>query len=142
MTARLGLALTVPVVTLAALALGALWSAPASADPAKGLTGPNPYAQGCVDCHGKDDVESIGALLAALRHRNVDDKTSTVPTDCKSCHEPDGDYTPLSEAIHLVHFEDPANNPFVKNFGGNCMHCHAVDTSTGVISVKSGPKNW
>lgn len=142
MTERFGIALAMSVAATAALAVATLWSMPAGADPAAGLTGPNPFAQGCVDCHGKDDVDTIGALLSAMKHRNVDERTSTVPADCQSCHNDDGDYTPLSEAVHLVHFEDPANNPFVTKFGGNCMHCHAVDTNTGVISVKSGPKNW
>jgi cytochrome c553 len=139
---RFRLVMTISAAAATALALATFWGTPAGADPTAGLTGPNPYAQGCVDCHGKNDVETIGELLSAMKHRNVDERTSNVPGDCASCHNDDGDYTPLAEAIHLVHFEDPAKNPFVTKFGGNCMHCHAVDTKTGIISVKSGPKNW
>jgi len=124
--------------------LGMGFSTAEGADQAKlaGDTGPGPYVQGCVDCHAKDGAENIGALLAAMKHRNVDQQTVTVPGDCVECHSDDGDFTPLSEFSHLLHYEKPAENAFVRNYGGNCLHCHQLDTDTGIITVKSGPKNW
>jgi hypothetical protein len=131
-------------VMAGAVMLVASWSDTAGADQPNlpGAAGPSPYAQGCVSCHGTDDNESIGALLGTMKHRNVDKQTATVPSDCKECHSADGDYTPLSEAVHLVHFENPGENDFVQKYGGHCLHCHALDVTTGITTVKSGPKNW
>lgn len=136
--AMVGVVLTGAVI----LALG--WSIAESADQAKlpGDAGPGPYAQGCVSCHGMDGTDSLGTLLGAMRHKNVDRQTETVPGDCKDCHSADGDFTPLSELAHLLHYENPGENQFVQKYGGNCLHCHALDAKTGVITVKSGPKNW
>lgn len=132
-------------VVLAALSLTGTGSSTAEgSDQAKlpGAAGPGPYVQGCVDCHSEDGAESIGAALADLKHKNVDKQTTKVPGDCIECHSEDGDYTPLSELVHMVHFENPAENAFVQTYGGNCLHCHSLDTESGVVTVKSGPKNW
>jgi hypothetical protein len=137
--------LSVAAIALLGVALvGSGGSVANGSDQAKlpGDAGPGPYVQGCVDCHVEDGAGSIGALLDDLGHKNVDKDTGTVPGDCADCHSEDGGYTPLSELAHLLHFEDPANNAFIRDYGGNCLHCHALDASTGVISVKSGPKNW
>lgn len=132
-------------VVLAALSLaGAGWSTAEGSDQAKlpGDAGPGPYAQGCVDCHSQDGAEKIGAALAGLKHKNVDKEITEVPADCLECHSKEGDYTPLSELAHMLHFENPAENAFVQTYGGNCLHCHSLDPESGVITVKSGSKNW
>jgi hypothetical protein len=134
----------VVAVMAGAAILGAGWSIAESSDQAKlpGDAGPGPYAQGCVDCHGTDGIDSLGKLLGTMKHKNVDTQTATVPGDCKECHSADADYTPLSELAHMVHYENPGENDFVQKYGGNCLHCHALDAKTGIITVKSGPKNW
>lgn len=131
-------------VLLGAALLSTNWSTAAGSDHAQpaGNAGPSPYEQGCVSCHTTDGPGQLGTLLAALKHRNVDQQTAKVPGDCKECHSEDGGYIDLAEAVHLVHFENPADNPFVLEHGGNCLHCHALDAETGIITVKSGPKNW
>lgn len=123
---------------IGALLFSTNWTVVVAADP----SAPDSYPQGCVDCHKADGPGLLGTLLAEIKHRNVDKQTAKVPGDCLECHGADGDYIPLSEAVHLVHFEDPAKNPFVVEHGGNCLHCHALDTKTGIVTVKSGPKNW
>ncbi len=129
---------------LGAALLSTNWSTAAGSDQAKlpGIAGPGPYVQGCVDCHTADGAGLLGTRLAEIKHRNVDKQTATVPGDCKECHSEDGGYIELSEAVHLVHFENPAENPFVLEHGGSCLHCHALDADTGIVTVKSGPKNW
>jgi hypothetical protein len=136
--------LSVAAALLGVAASGAGWTGAVSADQATlpGEAGPGPYVQGCVDCHAADGAENIGALLSALKHVNVDDDIETVPDDCAACHSEDEGYIPLGELAHLVHFESPAQNDFIQVYGGDCLHCHALDTETGVMSVKSGPKNW
>jgi mono/diheme cytochrome c family protein len=137
--------LSVATAALLGIALlGAGASTAQAADQAKlaGDPGPGPYVQGCVDCHTEDGAENIGALLAAMKHRNVDKQTETVPGDCVECHSEDGGFTPLSEFSHMLHFENPAENAFIQSYGGNCLHCHQLDADTGIITVKSGPRNW
>lgn len=118
------------------------------ADPCPEVGGPcgDPdsaaYPQGCVDCHRSGGVETIGALLAALGHQDVGDTTETVPSDCAECHGDEGGAWPMSEFTHMLHFEDPKTNAFVQDFGGNCLHCHAMDEKTGAVTIRSGPKNW
>ncbi len=124
--------------------LGGGWSTAESADQAKlpGDAGPGPYAQGCVDCHVAEGAGDIGTLLAAMRHPNVDDDTKSVPGDCTDCHSDEVGFTPLGDLSHMLHYENPAENAFVQEYGGNCLHCHAIDVATGTVTVKSGPKNW
>lgn len=115
-----------------------------SADQAKlpGHPGPGPYVAGCVDCHVTDGAGTMGSLLEKIGHRNVDKATAKVPADCVECHSEDGGFTPLNELAHMLHYDNPAANAFIKDYGGNCLHCHALDAKTGVITVKSGAKNW
>jgi hypothetical protein len=137
--------LSIAAVALLAAGLTLATGSPAeSADYAKlaGDPGPGPYPQGCVDCHSKDGPESIGALLESVGHRNVDDKTETVPGDCKSCHSEEGGLSLLSELSHIFHYQNPAKNDFIRVYGGECLHCHALDIETGAVTTKSGPKNW
>ncbi len=102
----------------------------------------DPYSEGCVSCHVKDGPGDIGARLAAMGHRKVDRGLETIPGDCAECHSEDGGFTPLSEVVHLVHFDNAEKNPFVVEHGGECLHCHVIDPETGAASVKSGPRNW
>jgi hypothetical protein len=100
------------------------------------------HPEGCVSCHNGGEAETIGALLAAMGHRNVDARTETVPDDCAVCHSEEGGHSTLSEFNHIVHYENPARNAFLRDYGGNCLHCHALDVKTGEVITKSGPKNW
>jgi hypothetical protein len=135
---------------IATLALGVVfvgmgWPAAESADQAKlaGDPGPGPYIHGCVDCHTEGGAENIGSLLRTMRHPSIGD-LKVVPDGCAECHSADGkgEAGPLSEAMHVAHFDKPLENAFIKDFGGNCLHCHSLDAKTGEVSVKSGPKNW
>ncbi|HUH00121.1 MAG TPA: hypothetical protein VMQ83_13245 [Gammaproteobacteria bacterium] len=135
---------TAAAATFCIVLLAAGGSTAESSDQAKlpGDAGPGPYPQGCVDCHTAEGAGALGAILADLGHKNVDKTTGTVPTDCNECHSEDGGFTPFKELPHLLHYDKPADNAFVGDYGGNCLHCHALDAKTGIMTVKSGPKNW
>jgi hypothetical protein len=100
------------------------------------------YPHGCVDCHTDDQAETIGSLLSAMGHRNVDARTDIVPNDCAGCHSEEGGFSLLHEFSHIVHYENPERNAFVQDYGGLCLHCHLLDIQTGEITLKAGPKNW
>ena len=144
MSYQTGFLTTAAAAVLCGGFLGTAWSTADSADQATlaGEPGPGPYVRGCVDCHTEGGAENLGALLAGMGHKNVDKMTESVPGDCAECHSDDGGYSLLSELSHMFHYDDPARNVFIRDYGGNCLHCHALDAGTGAITVKTGPKNW
>lgn len=141
MAHKIKAASTAAATLLCVALLGAGWTVAQVADQAE-PAGPAPYPQGCVDCHTKDGAGSIGAMLADLGHRNVDKMTETVPIDCMECHSEDGGFTTFKELPHLLHYGNPAENVFIGDYGGNCLHCHTLDAKTGIMTIKFGPKNW
>ena len=135
-----------PMPFLAALLTGALLVAGAAlaADPPKaylpGLTSTDEAPKGCVSCHtGKRHLK---AMLDALDHRDMKDKIQVVPDDCKSCHEDGDELEALGPVSHSMHYARGSQSDFVVKHGGSCLHCHALATGTGEVTVKSGPKNW
>ncbi len=94
---------------------------------------------GCVSCHTGD--RAIGSLLEEAGHVDIAGKVNNVPGDCKSCH--DGDVMDgIGNVAHWTHFDKGSANEFVSKHGGECTHCHKMDTQSGEVSVKSGAKNW
>ena len=128
-----------PVGILAALGLLLGGFQPAGGDEAAGV---GEYPAGCVSCHDGDVMGTVGAQLDELGHPDVADWTETVPNDCTECHSEDGGYITLSEAIHMAHYREHAENAFLRDFGGQCLHCHALDAETGMVGIKSGARNW
>jgi hypothetical protein len=111
-----------------------------------GITVKDPYPNGCVDCHidqgGGKDSRVMAELAKINAHPKVDKIVKTVPKDCLICHKAGPKPPVFSQAMHLVHFQKPSENAFVTAYKGACLNCHTLDLSTGVMSVKSGPKNW
>ena len=103
------------------------------------------FPQGCVDCHvahqGSEGPDlRINVLLQEVGHRKLGNMVDTVPEDCLSCHEEDEDPT-FAQTIHMAHWGE-GDNAFVRSFGGDCRHCHAMEASTGEVELKQGPQNW
>lgn len=130
-----------PAAKAAATPAATTATAPSSATPIlPGIVGKDTKPNGCVSCH--TGQHTLNKDLAAAKHKNVDAKTKVVPTDCKSCHKADGDIDSLAQMAHLVHYADGEKSEFVREYGGQCLHCHAIDLKTGDAKVKSGAKNW
>lgn len=136
----------IPTPLIAVLLAGALSAAGAAlaADPPKaylpGLTSEDEAPNGCVSCHtGKRHLK---AMLDALDHRDMGDTIRLVPDDCKSCHEDDDELEALGPVAHSMHYARGSKSEFVVKHGGSCLHCHALATGSGEVTVKSGPKNW
>lgn len=115
---------------------------PAPALP--GITAKDPFPNGCVSCHvitpDHRDMR-LGPLLKTLKHRNVDAVVKIVPNDCGKCHRA-GTEKGLEKQFHKMHFGKKEKSVFVTEFGGQCLNCHALDPTTGKMTVKSGPRNW
>jgi len=123
-------------------------SAQSAADSAflPGITTKDEHPSGCVDCHisqGEGKDYRVPAELAKITgHPKIDKIVKTVPKDCLICHK-NGPKPPVfSQAMHKVHFRNPKGNAFIAVYKGACLNCHSLDIDTGVMSVKSGPKNW
>ncbi|MGA2379619.1 MAG: hypothetical protein ABSG85_09945 [Spirochaetia bacterium] len=111
-----------------------------------GVAAKDPFPNGCVDCHkdqgdGKDSTV-IAELAKINGHPKIDKIVKVVPKDCLICHKGGPKPPSFNQAMHKVHFEKPAENPFVTEYKGACLNCHSLDFDTGEMSVKSGPKNW
>ncbi len=112
-----------------------------------GITGKDDYPNGCVDCHvalGGDKAPLVTAELAKISgHPKIDKLVKAVPKDCLTlCHKVGGKGPAFNLVMHMVHFQKPAENRFVTVNKGACLTCHSLDLDTGLMSVKSGPKNW
>lgn len=105
------------------------------------------YPNGCVSCHvegtGALDMR-INAVLDRLGHGKAADRSKIIPAACDRCHASSGDgpASALRNLIHRAHYTDPTANLFVTQYEGSCLHCHAMDGSSGKATVKSGERNW
>ena len=105
-----------------------------------GISGPDVMPDGCVSCH--QGANNLKARLAALKHRDISGKVAVVPDDCKSCHTEGSGLESMSMISHSMHYASGSSSGFVAKYGGQCLHCHAMATGTGAVTVKTGPKNW
>jgi len=163
------------VVTLLFVALSEAIAAPPEGGPhappparqIPGLTAPDPFPRGCVDCHvnmpdqnmdvrlstlmrgWQEQVEP--ALLARVRaftpveialagnHPQVEVAGEAIPKACLECHTSTSTTAPpFDRLLHGLHLVGGAENHFLSLFQGECTHCHKLDTATGVWSLGSG----
>ena len=132
-----------------------------------GLTAPDQFPRGCVDCHvnlpdQNMDVrlstlmrgwqEQVNPLLLARvraftpgdialegKHPPVDVGRVEVPQACLECHAATSKTAPpLGRLLHGLHLVGGAGNHFLSLFQGECTHCHKLDKETGVWSLGSG----
>jgi hypothetical protein len=110
-----------------------------------GITTKDEHPNGCVDCHSKqgDKDYRLNTLPAQIKgHPDISKIVKKVPNDCTFCHKGSGKAAALANALHKVHFQDPAKNAFVTVYKGLCLNCHQLDLATGAMKVKSAPANW
>jgi hypothetical protein len=82
-------------------------------------------------------------MLAKIQgHPKVDAIVKTVPKDCTICHKEGAKMGTIFSVVHKAHFAKKADSQFIKLFQGSCLNCHTMDLTSGVVSIKSGPKNW
>ncbi len=111
-----------------------------------GILGKDAFPNGCVDCHVKEGdavPAKLNLMLSKLpKHPKVDAIVKVVPTDCTMCHKEGAKMGTIFSVVHKAHFAKKTDSQFIKLYNGSCLSCHSMDLDTGVVSVKSGPKNW
>jgi hypothetical protein len=137
---------------LIALALAALFVPPAMAATK------DVYPGGCVDCHvkemristllakwnGKVDAKKLAAMQAfvpkgmTLKGKHPPIAAKDIPATCAKCHTATSKIAPpLPPLIHGAHLaKEPSE--FVKQFQGECTHCHKLNKTTAVWMMPSG----
>lgn len=133
------------MILLAGAFLAAGLTAVADSPFLPGITVADEHPQGCIDCHkdlggGRD--HRLNVSLKADGHVDITAIVKTVPNDCGMCHREGVAAGPLNQRAHQVHYQDPDDNVFVKNYQGACLNCHKLDVASGTMTMKSGPKNW
>jgi hypothetical protein len=111
-----------------------------------GITITDEHPNGCVDCHvnagGGNDYRLNVELKALKGHPDVTKMVRNVPQDCAMCHKPNVPAGALNTQTHRLHYQNPDENHFVTGYQGECLACHSLNINTGIMTVKSGPKNW
>lgn len=137
--------------------------------PIPGITAPDPFPNGCVDCHvvypDRDLDVRISTLMArwevgvegrlldlsrALapadlqlegRHPDATEALDDIPEGCLRCHRRRSRRAPpLAMLLHAIHLAGGSENHFLSTFQGECTYCHKLDAATGRWSMPSGPE--
>ncbi len=136
----------VPVLAIALILAGALALSWADSEvELAGITVEDEHPNACVDCHAQSDSgdHRLNVALKEMEdHPDITRIVRNLPADCAMCHKANMPAGGLSEVVHMAHYANPDENHFVASYNGECLACHALNTSTGVMSNKSGPKNW
>lgn len=131
-------------------------AAPPRAIP--GINAKDAYPTGCVACHVKEN--RISTLLAqwngkvnanvtamqafvpkslTLKGKHPPVATKDVPASCMKCHTATSKVIPpLAPLMHGIHLAKGDGSEFVKQFQGECTHCHKLNKTTGTWSLPSG----
>jgi hypothetical protein len=132
-----------------------------------GLTAPDLFARGCVDCHVAMPERKMDARLSTLmqqwqdkvdpallervrtfappeitlkgKHPKFTVAGAEVPRACMTCHSRTSKIAPpLGRMLHGLHLVGGEKNHFLSLFQGECTHCHRLDAASGIWSLKSG----
>jgi len=136
-----------------------------------GITMPDRFPNACVDCHkaypdkkmdfrltsvlrkwekevdpeflSKGQAAAPAGVTLTGKHPDVQEDVKTIPTDCLKCHASDSKQAPpFSRLLHLIHLENEKDNHFLAKYGGQCTHCHKLDTRSGRWGLGSGTAVW
>ena len=125
-----------------------------------GINTKDSFPAGCVDCHTKDrristllaqhwngkaDAKTLAAMQAfapkgiTLKGKHPTVATKDIPASCLKCHTATSKgIPPLATLMHGIHLAKGDAGEFVKQFGGECTHCHKLNKTTGTWALPSG----
>jgi len=64
-------------------------------------------------------MRNRSALLAVLRHRNIDGKVEGIPDDCENCHTEDEGLDSMSKIAHSKRYASLSSSQFVTRHQGS-----------------------
>ena len=166
---------TLPILLLTAVGEGraqtpqAAKQAPPAPRAIPGVTAPDQFARGCVDCHinrpdapgdtrlstvmkrwyTKVDTSIVAKVKGAApktltlkgKHPLAQGALRDIPTGCLTCHRTGSTIAPsLEQMAHLIHLTSGPGARFLTEFQGECSHCHKLNAATGKWSMPSGPE--
>ena len=127
-----------------------------------GITAPDSYPHGCVDCHNGKVNTSMMAIMKQLpqkvdpkllaqaqaaapkgltlkgKHPNVVTMVKETPNSCLTCHSTGSKSAPpFAEMIHAIHLTGGEKNAYLTMFGGTCTYCHKFNANNGQWSMPS-----
>jgi len=134
-----------------------------------GITAPDQFPMGCVDCHvyypemnldarvstlmngwGQANSSNFMSRMKALapkgvefkgRHPDVPRSFGDIPAACIKCHAKPSMHAPsFGQMMHVIHLEGVKDGHFLSIFQGECTHCHKLEKNTGTSHVPSGPE--
>ena len=138
--------------------------------PAMGLAAVDPYPAVCVGCHALDKAKGTDERLSIVlkewtagkiepgllakskasapaglvlkgKHPATEDSLEDIPGACLDCHDAGSKKAPpFAQLLHTVHLVGGVNNSYVTTYKSDCMHCHKLNTQTGVWTMPSGPE--
>jgi nitrate/TMAO reductase-like tetraheme cytochrome c subunit len=132
-------------------------AAPPRAIP--GITAKDVYPAACVDCHVKDnrvsallarwngsvDATKVRAMQAfvpksiTLKGKHPAVAAKDIPASCMKCHAATSKTMPtFAPLMHGIHLAKADQSEFVKQYGGECTHCHKLNRANGAWSLPSG----
>lgn len=129
-----------------------------------GINAKDAYPSACVSCHmkrpdgtdmrlstllggwnGKVDAKKLAAMQAfvpkgmTLKGKHPMIAVKEVPASCMKCHSGTSKgIPPFPPLIHGIHLAKGDQSEFVKQFQGECTHCHKLDKATATWSLPSG----
>ena len=124
-----------------------------------GINAKDAFPAGCVDCHvkekrvsvqlarwdGKVDAKTLAAMQAfvpkgmTLKGKHPTVAARDIPASCLKCHTATSKgIAPLARLLHGIHLAKGDASEFVKQFQGECTHCHKLNKTTGTWSLPSG----
>ena len=79
-----------------------------------------------------------GAKLKG-KHPGPGTSLQNVPAGCVKCHGATSKIAPpMGPMMHVIHLTGGGENHFLREFQGECTHCHKFNAATGRWSVPSG----
>ncbi|MEO8379388.1 MAG: hypothetical protein ABI779_06970 [Acidobacteriota bacterium] len=114
----------------------------ATAAPPRAIPGINAkdlFPGGCVDCHVKE--RRVSVLLKAPSHKKKHPPVAAanIPASCAKCHSATSKtIPPFASLMHRTHLAKGDTSEFVKQFGGECTHCHKLNKAAGTWTLPSG----
>lgn len=136
---------------------------------AVGATAPDPFPNGCVDCHRNYPERNMDVRLSTLlvgwrkeveprllakaraasapgaklagKHPEAAGSLSSIPGGCLTCHSSRStNAPPFASMMHAIHLTGGPENHYIAHFQGACTHCHKLDAATGRVRVPTGPE--